>query len=96
MLANSRRLPADAHYAADASLIARKRSRSFAGPVAVPLGSAYSEPRHSRPPHRRSASSHHREHGYEREQRELVRSHSRHGSGASSSLSLLFSAGELN
>lgn len=55
---SSRRMPAEynAPYAQD-SYAARKRSRSFAGPVAVPLGSAYSEP-HQRPNARRSASNH--------------------------------------
>ncbi|EJD06469.1 uncharacterized protein FOMMEDRAFT_17022 [Fomitiporia mediterranea MF3/22] len=77
MLTQSRRLPAE-HFASDASF-SRARSRSLAGPIAVPLGSAYSEPRHVRPPHRRSASTHHRDPAYERDY-ELARSHSRHGS----------------
>ncbi|THH10314.1 hypothetical protein EW145_g1415 [Phellinidium pouzarii] len=74
------------HSYAHHDAIGRKRSRSFGGPVAVPLSSAYSEPRS----HRRSSStngrapyhptagsgsgsSHGHGHGYERER-------GRHGS----------------
>ena len=63
-------------------MMARKRSRSIGGPIAVPLGTAYSEPRASRPPHRRSASTHHRDPAYEREREiALARSRTRAGSG---------------
>ncbi|KAL5526056.1 hypothetical protein ACEPAG_7394 [Sanghuangporus baumii] len=81
MLATSRRIAADP-YASDgaAAMMARQRSRSLAGPVAVPLGTAYSEPRVSRPPHRRSASTHHRDPVFEREREMALRSRSRAGS----------------
>ncbi|KAI5115749.1 hypothetical protein M0805_002343 [Coniferiporia weirii] len=57
MISTSRRVaPEHGHPYAHHDPIGRKRSRSFAGPVAVPLGSAYSDP--PRSSHRRSASSH--------------------------------------
>lgn len=58
MLTNSRRVPDYAYASHMQDVMARKRSRSFGGPVAVPLGTAYSEPERVRPPQKRSASSH--------------------------------------
>lgn len=59
MLNGSRRVPDYAYAQAQMQdSMARQRSRSIGGPIAVPLGTAYSEPERVRPPHRRSASSH--------------------------------------